>query len=468
MSTNGSTLAVLLATLLVSVSAHADQVFHAAGLVVVAPHPDDEVLIASGLILKAIEQHVPVSVIIVTAGDFDCRIDARRRKAESLAGLAALGVTDKQVFFLGYPDGLLGRLGQDPLRQTSQPNTGQCLASTGSARDFTAPELVSELQALLAVLKPETLVVTHPEDSHPDHAATYAFVRRALNHLDQAPRVLRAFVHTEDCWPTAGLDIQHCLPGRIAPSEPMPALTGELSGYEPDVRVSVPLTCLSPSLTANPKLRAIAAHASQTRGDPASYLLAFARNDEVFFREDLTRDLDGKWTPLPAPRTPTSPDILIHAGEKLSLKQYSSFAWTVKLPRPPKDEKTQLILMSGKQGQYELGFDGTLRRATIARRTPDDRLRVLQDWLLPHDTWRETASVERFELSLTPRGSRGAAELMLQLNDQLVGVAVDLDPLSQGDIVQLASMTSGDVFLSYSVGQKRQGHQTSSGSQLRR
>src|SRR5690606_31686915 len=110
-------------------------------------------------------------------------------------------------------------------------------------------------------------------------------------------------------WPTGGVDVQHCLPGRIAPSESMPALTGTLSGYEPDVRVSVPTQCLAPSLTENPKLRAIAAHVSQTRGDPASYLLAFARNDEVFFSEDLARDFSGKWTPLPAPRTPSSPDI---------------------------------------------------------------------------------------------------------------------------------------------------------------
>jgi LmbE family N-acetylglucosaminyl deacetylase len=320
-------------------------------LVVVAPHPDDEVLIASGLILKAIERHEPVSIIIVTAGDFDCRIDAQRRQAESRAGLAALGVSEQQIFFLGYPDGSLGRLGEAPLQQTPHSNSEQCPAHRGSARDFTAPGLVSELQALLASLKPKTLVVTHPEDTHPDHAATYVFVRRALNQLDQAPRVLRAFVHTEDCWPTGGADVQHCLPGRIAPSEPTPALTGTLSGYEPDVRVSVPTQCLAPSLTENPKLRAIAAHVSQTRGDPASYLLAFARNDEVFFSEDLTRDFSGKWTPLPAPRTPSSPDILIHAGEKLPLNQSSSFAWTVKLRRPQPHEKTQLILMSGKNGQ---------------------------------------------------------------------------------------------------------------------
>src|SRR5690606_8521875 len=120
-----------------------------AGLVVVAPHPDDEALMASGLILRALERHEPVSVIVITAGDFDCRVDARRRQAESIAGLAALGVSEKQVHFLGYPDGSLGRLGLGPLPTMHTHVAAPCRARTNSAKKYTAQGLESELQILL-------------------------------------------------------------------------------------------------------------------------------------------------------------------------------------------------------------------------------------------------------------------------------------------------------------------------------
>jgi LmbE family N-acetylglucosaminyl deacetylase len=72
------------------------------GLVVVAPHPDDEALIAGGAIARAVANGEPVAVLILTSGDFDCRSAASQRQAESIAGLEALGVKEDQVFFLGY------------------------------------------------------------------------------------------------------------------------------------------------------------------------------------------------------------------------------------------------------------------------------------------------------------------------------------------------------------------------------
>lgn len=78
---------------------------------VVAPHPDDEVLSSGGLIARQRGRGLEVRVLAVTDGEAAYRgwdgLGARRR-AEQLAGLAELGVPDGAVTRLGLPDGRVG------------------------------------------------------------------------------------------------------------------------------------------------------------------------------------------------------------------------------------------------------------------------------------------------------------------------------------------------------------------------
>src|SRR5882724_2787055 len=90
-------------------------------IIVVAPHPDDEVLGAGGLIQQACAVGAEVHVIYLTSGDhnqiafklYKLRLhfsprqyiafgELRQREAESAAGI--LGMTREQLTFLGYPD----------------------------------------------------------------------------------------------------------------------------------------------------------------------------------------------------------------------------------------------------------------------------------------------------------------------------------------------------------------------------
>ena len=94
---------------------------------VVAPHPDDELIGAFGLIQALRRAGTRVRVLVVTDGGAShpssaawprARL-ARQRRRESLWGLRRLGVTAGQVRFLSLPDGGLPALGPAGLRRIS-------------------------------------------------------------------------------------------------------------------------------------------------------------------------------------------------------------------------------------------------------------------------------------------------------------------------------------------------------------
>jgi len=138
-------------------------------LVVVAPHPDDEVLACGGLLALRAAAGLPSLVIALSDGEashgtHDALASRRlgdRRVQESRAGLRALGVQAPSVLRLGLADGSIA----------------------------TAVELIAAKLALR--LRPtDTVVVTWAMDGHPDHeAAADASLRAAAA---SACRVLQA------------------------------------------------------------------------------------------------------------------------------------------------------------------------------------------------------------------------------------------------------------------------------------
>lgn len=128
-----------------------DSLFAAnARFVVVAPHPDDEVLACGGLLAAHIDRGGRAAVIAVTDGEASHRDSgtwtphklASARRAESDRGLRALGVSSDAIIRLGMPDGGL----RNPAHALSN--------------------------ALKNLLKPHDVVVsTWRLDGHPDHEA---------------------------------------------------------------------------------------------------------------------------------------------------------------------------------------------------------------------------------------------------------------------------------------------------------
>ena len=271
----------------------------AVDVLVIAPHPDDEVLLAGGAMERAIRAHQRVAVIIMTNGDFTCERDGYLREAESISALTAIGVAERDVYFMGYPDGALVLLSREPLPPREHRDaTGQCVAQTrtwadtragredvherltGAPGEWTSYGLTEDLATLLGRLDPHDVYLPHGIDDHPDHAMTYVFFRRALDLLNRAPAIVhRGVVHAGPCWPsTCGHWYE--------PDSIIPPLPSVLSGYLPNER-----TPIDPER----KFELITRYHSQTGPQPRQdWLASFARKDEVYFDERYVR-VGNRW-----------------------------------------------------------------------------------------------------------------------------------------------------------------------------
>lgn len=262
-------------------------------VLVLAPHPDDEVLMAGGVISRALAEGRRVEVVVVTNGDFTCARDGSRRHAETLAALADLGLSREQVHFLGFADGHLNHLRGETLNVERRSIDGACRASRTTelrvvpswlpeSQPLTADALAEDLTVLLGTFRPRDVYLPHGVDQHPDHAMTYVFFRRAIDRLETAPIAHRAVVHATGCWPATSCD---------APLSLGSAMPSPLGGYEPDERVAV---------DANAKLKWLGRYQSQLDGAlTQDWLSSFARTDEAFFTERYERRR-GRWLTLNA------------------------------------------------------------------------------------------------------------------------------------------------------------------------
>jgi len=138
-------------------------------LVVVAPHPDDEVLAAGGLMAAVAAAGRPVQVVAVTGGDashpgssrWPVPALLRQRRQERRNALRQLGIVGDDVLELLVADGQVG-------------------ARVGSVAD----------RIRLALRPGDTVVAPWRWDGHPDHEATTAAVLRAAAELPV--RILQA------------------------------------------------------------------------------------------------------------------------------------------------------------------------------------------------------------------------------------------------------------------------------------
>lgn len=348
-------------------------------LLVLAPHPDDEVLMAGGVLENARRAGQRAAVVLLTNGDYTCQRDGWRRQRETLDALSSLGVTD--VEFLGFPDGHLGDLGVVPLVEVERlERDGRCgraaVTASPEAAPLTADALTRALARSLERLRPAHVYLPHPADEHVDHSMTYAYFRRALERLPRAPVVHRAFVHRGPCWPQGRAAHEPCGVPALAVGEPMPALPGALERYAPSERVPV---------DAAVKLGLIRRYASQLEAGPTEdWLVAFARPEEVFFTERFEHE-DGQWV-----RTP--------AGEEEAAASVASGAMGLEVPVHFAGERFDL---GARDGQVHLHGPSFHRRWRVPRGSNGP-------WLLEAELRRDEGGAQTFHLS-GPEGYVGAA-----------------------------------------------------------
>jgi LmbE family N-acetylglucosaminyl deacetylase len=172
-----------------------------ASVLVVVPHEDDEHSYA-GLIRGAVEEGIPVRVIIMTGGDVgECERyyfkpcgpnEAREfglvRMEESAEALGHIGLARDMLSVLGLPDGGLGEIW---FHHIKIPYLSVHLASDHAPYTnvvkpnllFSRDAVLAELEQLIEEFHPALIATAHPDERHVDHRTTNWFVVKACQEL---------------------------------------------------------------------------------------------------------------------------------------------------------------------------------------------------------------------------------------------------------------------------------------------
>ena len=185
-------------------------------VLIIAPHIDDEIIGAGGYALDAIANGSDVYVAFLTAGDCN-RFSAllvnktlgptassylsvgRTRIAEAHVAMKLLGVAADHYFILGYPDRGLKAILSDRNAVISSKATKKRAVpyeeamSPGSPYSF--PALMADVERVIEIAKPTTIIAPVPFDGHEDHAAAAEITDIAISHLEMQPRRLGYLVH---------------------------------------------------------------------------------------------------------------------------------------------------------------------------------------------------------------------------------------------------------------------------------
>lgn len=175
-------------------------------VLVVAPHPDDEILCCASTIKNHLLAGDDVSVVVITNGDGKEEGDATQsldygtqRKNESLRAARRLGISPRNVMFLGFPDGHLSEIE----RKGSARSTFTQLIQTMRASFFPGtPYTWTGLQRSLrkVLKKSEATIIYLPDenDTHPDHQVAARAIRKAAQTLKLTPEWKEYMVHLEE------------------------------------------------------------------------------------------------------------------------------------------------------------------------------------------------------------------------------------------------------------------------------
>ena len=196
-------------------------------IIVVAPHPDDEVLGAGGFIQQACAVGAEVHVIYLTSGDhnqiafklYNLRLHLSpkqyvafgiMRQHEAITAMAGLGLSREQLTFLGYPDYGTMQLWRDywgaetPFRSdATHSNAVPYEEAFAFGQPYTPENAVADFVALFRRFRPTRVFVTHPADTNPDHRAAANFVRLAVLQVraEQPPPQIYYYLVHFGRWP---------------------------------------------------------------------------------------------------------------------------------------------------------------------------------------------------------------------------------------------------------------------------
>lgn len=270
-----------------------DKNYFGTRVLVLAPHPDDEINVAGNMILTLAVAKAEIFVAYSTNGDFEVSADVRAQ--ESVEALKILGVPRENIIFLGYGDAhkLSDTQTQSPAGhfETYAPKNFVDYAKKtfGRHNSYTRKNFKHDLKNLLLELR-ANIIFCVDFDNHPDHRALSVAFEEIIGEIlsersDYHPEIYKKFAYATAFTAAADFYAQNLLSTR------KPKL-GETDTYDFDfidranyiwksrVRFPVSESCRQTILKGNPVADAIFAHKSQRNEWNA---LRIINSDEIFF-----------------------------------------------------------------------------------------------------------------------------------------------------------------------------------------
>ena len=257
-------------------------------VLVLAPHPDDEINLAGGVTEEYLAAGSRVVIAFSSNGDVFFPADVRYR--EALSAAASLGIPAEDVVFLGFGSGTYP--GHPLLFDAASPTVSLAGDSVTRGAGGIAPwredtpltreGFISDLHDLLETLRPDVILCCD-NDAELEHRTLSILFEHALGRLlreDGAyrPTVLRGFAY-----PTGWLAPEDFRSGEIGATEGSSAVEGCSLRHRWEDRLRLPVagsavSLLSPEMTSVGA--ALRCHASQDAVRRAGRLV---NADKVFF-----------------------------------------------------------------------------------------------------------------------------------------------------------------------------------------
>lgn len=280
-------------------------------VLVIVPHPDDEINVAGNLIYTLIRQGAEIFVVFSTNGDFQSAIKTRVK--EAFRSLKLLGVSRENVIFMGYGDSYntyagmhISESAEEPVQSKSghketygvKDIDDYAYKKRGAHSKYCRNDFCKDLREIIEDILAD-LIICVDFDQHPDHRwLTLAFdevmcqlLKREGN--DYYPQILKRFAYA-----TAFCAIDDIEELNLQETK-RPNINDTLN-YKKDIidygnwiwleRVRIPI---NPKIRKNyfiaynPLVKAMCAHKSQYMALRAGRII---NSDEVYFerRSDST------------------------------------------------------------------------------------------------------------------------------------------------------------------------------------
>jgi len=277
-----------------------------AGILVIAPHPDDEALMFSGIIYGALSRGEPVKVVLLTNGDLNGVAIGNSRQDETVSAMvSSLGMKESNIIFLGYPD-----MGLTPLYSYYLSDSDAYMAANGQSTTYghrglgssdyhyyqygthayyNKPGILTDLINIISDFRPDHIFMTSKYDLHPDHSIAHSIVVEALteisvNNPGYKPVIHKTIIHggNDTLWPAAKNPATDFTPPPILGSTPL--------SWSRRESVKLPFIMQNDIISNNLKFNTILKYSSQldVYNDPQdNYLTSFVHKDEIFWAENI-------------------------------------------------------------------------------------------------------------------------------------------------------------------------------------